>query len=182
MQTKSRPRPKRYLNLALLMLDIYVQQRNLFLARRFAKQSSLMHFDQSQIIDNSELRTSLMDFGILTAAAHGTSVVIPAQANIINPPEFRKAANRNVHTNCIQIVEGAIKCYTGKGAVLECWTGRNNNFLGGYLIVGLGGSVISKARKREDAGVNTRITAKRSAVHVEAEASSDTLVGITNVA
>jgi hypothetical protein len=123
-----------------------------------------------------------MDLGSLTAEAGGAGVVIPAQAEIIHPPNLGGGSDSDIDANRVEVSEAAVEVHRGKRTVIESWASWNSNPLGGHRSGVTGVAIETKTSEMEVAGRALGVTAERRTVHIEAETTSETMIAIADVA
>jgi hypothetical protein len=119
--------------------------------------------------------------GGLTAQACSAGVVVPAQAEVIHPPDFRSGSDSDIDTNRVKVLERVVKGNTGKCTVVESGTGRDSDALGGNCSGVASAWVISETSEMEVTVRAPRIAAERCTIHVEAKAAGETVITIADI-
>jgi hypothetical protein len=116
-----------------------------------------------------------MNVGADTAQTYIAGIVIPAQTDVIHPPDLWLRINSDIDTDRVQVLKSPIKCDGSQGTIFEFSTGWDINFLGsGYVI-------IPETSEAEDAVRSCRIAPHRCTIDIEAEATCGAMVVIPNI-
>lgn len=122
-----------------------------------------------------------MNVSCLAAQACGTRVVVPAQAEIIHPPDLGGGCDSDINSNRVKVLKLAVEGNSNKLTVVESRASRDSDALGGYCSGVASTRVISEPSEMEVAVRASGVAAERRTIHVEAKATRDTVVTIADV-
>jgi hypothetical protein len=108
-------------------------------------------------------------------------IVIPAQTEIVHPPDLWLVSDSDVDVDGFEVLEAIVEGNRCESAVCESRAGGNGNGLGGDCSGVAGALIKTETSEAEDARRTARITAKRCTIHIEAEAAREAVVAIANV-
>ncbi len=117
----------------------------------------------------------------LAANACGARVVIPAQAEIIQPPDLGCGCDSDIDSNRVEVLELVAQGNPCKGTIAESGTSWDSDALGDYCSSVASAGIISETSEMEVAVGASGIATKRRTVHIEAEATSETVITIADV-
>jgi len=122
-----------------------------------------------------------MDVGSLAAQACGAGVVVPAQAEIVHPPDLRCGCDSDIDANGVKVCEAEVKIHRGKCTVVESWTSWNGDTLRGYGSSIASGTIKTETRELEVTGRALGVAAERCAIYIKAETTSEAMITIADV-
>ena len=108
-------------------------------------------------------------------------VVEPAQTEVVHPPDLWLISDSDVDADGVEVLEAIVEGNRCESAIGEGRTGRDRDSLGGDCGGVAGALIKTETSEAEDARWTARITAKRCAIHIEAEAAREAVVAIANV-
>lgn len=115
------------------------------------------------------------------AEASLAGVVEPAQAQVVHPPDLRLGSDGDVDADGVQIAEAVVQCDWDQGAIGKRGAGRHRDLLGGDCGGVVCGPIVLEASEREDTIGTTGVATEGGTVHVEAEATGEAMVAITDI-
>jgi hypothetical protein len=123
-----------------------------------------------------------MDWGGDSAEAGLAGIVEPAQAEIVHPPDLRSGTHGDVDADGIEVAEAVVQGNGGQCATSQGRAGRNRDTLGGDCGGVAGAPIVPVTSEMEDAVRTAGVTAEGCSIHVEAEAASQAMIAVANVA
>lgn len=123
-----------------------------------------------------------MDWGGDSAEAGLAGIVEPAQAEVVHPPDLRSGTHGDVDADGIEVAEAVVQGNGGQCATSQGRAGRNRDTLGGDCGGVAGAPIEPVTSEMEDAVRTAGITAEGCSIHVEAEAASQAMIAVANVA
>jgi hypothetical protein len=122
-----------------------------------------------------------MDGGGNAAEAGLARVVVPAQAEVVHPPNLWRVCDSDVDADGVEVLEAVVKGDWCEGTVGESGAGGDRDALGGYCGGVAGALVKTETSEAEVARRTPRIATKRCTVHVKAKAASEAMVTVADI-
>jgi hypothetical protein len=119
--------------------------------------------------------------GSLAAQAYGAGVVVPAQAEVIHPPDLGFGCDCDIDSNRVKVLELIIEGNPGKGAVGESRTGWDSNALRNHCSGVAAIAIISETSEIEVTVRAPGVAAEGCTKHIEAETASEAVIAIADV-
>ncbi len=116
-----------------------------------------------------------------TAEASLARIVVPAQTEIVHPPDLWLVSDSDVDADGVEVLEAVVKGNRCESTVCKSRAGGDGDGLGGDCGGVAGALVQAETSEAEDARRAARITAEGCTIHIEAKAACEAVVAIANV-